>query len=374
MTVHPIPLVDLRAQYAAIKEEMDHAVRSVLERGEYILGSEGTAFEQEMATSCGTSEAVGVASGTDALELSLRAYGIGPGDEVILPAFSFIATASAIVLAGATPVFVDIEPRTFTIDPTRIPSLITPRTKAIIPVHLYGHPCQIERICAIAASSGLKVIEDCAQAIGATSNGRRVGSIGHAGALSFYPSKNLGAYGDGGMVVTNDATLADRLRLLRSHGSRDRTQAQCLGKNSRLDELQAAILRVKLRHLEAWNAARRDHAQTYARLCRHYRLLERIRLPQEMPHCSAVYHLYSIGVANRNRVRDALVKQGIGAQIYYPSTLPEQPILQAFVPPNRAFPIAEAAAREMLSLPMYPELTPELIEEVVRALAQEVLR
>ncbi len=364
-----IPLIDLRAQYRAIKEELDRAMQAVLERGQFVLGPEVEALEREIAAYCGTAHAVAVASGTDALELSLRACGIKPGDEVLTSAYSFVATAEAIVAAGAAPVFMDVESASLNLDPEALASRITPKTTAIIPVHLYGHPCAMDRIMDVARSRGLKVIEDCAQAIGAQCGGRRVGGFGEAGCLSFYPSKNLGAYGDGGMVVTNDASLADQVRLLRAHGSRERYHHVALGKNSRLDELQAAILRVKLRHLDEWTEARGRHARAYEEAFRQHRL-DGILLPQELPGCSHVYHLYTVRLKERARVKEALTKAGIATQIAYPSTLPAQPALKPWVRGPQEFPRADEAAREVLSLPMYPELSDDAIARIVAEIAQ----
>ena len=368
-----IPLVDLRAQYQSIKPEIDQAIQRVLDSGQFILGPEVEAFERELATYCGTKYAVAVASGTDALELSLRACGIGPGDEVMTTAYSFFATAEAIVTVGATPVFVDIELPTYTLDPEGLAAKITPRTKAVIPIHLYGHPCAMDKIMALAKPHRLKVIEDCAQAIGATYGARRVGSFGDAAALSFYPSKNLGGYGDGGMVVTNDAAIAEQVRLLRNHGSREQYHHVAIGANSRLDELQAAVLRVKLRHLDVWNAARRHHAQTYADVFRQ-RGVEKIVLPQERPGCTHVYHLYAIRTARRQQVEAACRAQGIATQVAYPSTLPSQPALMPSTGRSTPHPKAEEVAREILALPMYAELTPETIEHVVNAIARVMVR
>jgi len=369
-----IPLVDLQGQYRSIHKEINQAVQSVLDRGQFILGPEVEALEKEIAASCHTRQAVGVASGTDALELLLRAYGIGDGDEVIVPVFTFMATALAVRLAGATPVFVDIEPKTYTIDPAQIPQAITPRSKAILPVHLFGHPCNIEEVLSIAKKSHLKVIEDCAQAIGATANGEPVGCFGDAGAFSFYPSKNLGAYGDGGMVVTNDVTLADRLRTFRWYGMRDRSRAEELGRNSRLDELQAAILRVKLRYLDQWNEARRRNAMVYQQAFQKHPPqkgpTKEVILPQELPGYRHVYHLYPIRIPQRDQVRQALVAEGIGAQVHYDCILPEQPIFQPTLRAPQSFPVAQAVARDVLSLPMYPELSTDEIHRVVKALSK----
>jgi dTDP-4-amino-4,6-dideoxygalactose transaminase len=364
-----VPLVDLQAQYRAIKPGIDRAIQRVLDRGQFILGPEVEALEHELARYCGTRDAVGVASGTDALELSLRACGIGPGDEVLTTAFSFFATAGAIVAVGAIPVFVDIEPVTYNLDPAALASRMTSRTKAILPVHLFGHPCDLDAVLRLARKHRLAVIEDCAQAIGARYRGRRVGSFGTAGVLSFYPSKNLGGYGDGGMVVTSDRRVADRVRLLRVHGSSSRYRHTALGTNSRLDELQAAILRVKLPHLNRWTQARRRAAARYAgafRACG----TSGVILPGERPGCEHVYHLYSVRVRGRDRVQRALAKQGIATQVAYPSTLPSQPALAPYR--KGQFPRAEQAAREILALPMYPELTPSLIERIARAVVSSL--
>jgi len=381
--VSRIPLIDLAAQYRAIKPEIDHAIQRVLDSGQFILGSEVEALERELAAYCGTRHGVGVASGTDALELALRAYDIGPGDDVITSAFSFIAAVEAIVAVGARPVFVDIDPQRFTMDPAQLAGAITSRTKAVIPVHLFGHPCEMDAILDIAHRQHLLVIEDCAQALGARYGGRRVGGLGRAAILSFYPSKNLGAYGDGGMVVTNDEGLSERIRLLRGHGSRARYHHEVLGRNSRLDELQAAVLRVKLRHLDDWNAARRRHAHAYAAACARAGLRQ-VGLPQERAGCEHVYHLYTIRLAERDRVQRALDAEGIATQVAYPSILPDQPALAPHVNPalsrkggvkaGGSFPQARQASEEVLSLPMYPELTATQIDDVVRQLASVIQR
>ena len=363
-----IPLVDLRVQYRAIKPEIDRAIQAVLERGQFILGPEVEALEREVAAYCGVKHAVAVASGTDALELSLRACGIGPGDEVLTTAYSFFATPEAIVAVGATPVFVDIELATYNLDAAALESRITPRAKAILPVHLYGHPCDLDAVREVARQHHLKLIEDCAQAIGSQYRAARVGSFGDAAALSFYPSKNLGGYGDGGMVVTNDRDVAEQIRLLRSLGSRERYRHIALGKNSRLDELQAAVLRVKLRYLDQWNEARRRNARLYAEAFRRHHL-EQIHLPQERPDCQHVYHLYSLRTSERERLREALTKQSIATQVAYPGTLPDQPALAPLVKSRGGYPNADTAAREILSIPMYPELSPEQIDDVVQQIA-----
>lgn len=360
-----IPLLDLRAQYQTIKPEIDAAIQQVLDRGQFILGPEVEALERELAAYCGTQHAVGVGSGTDALELALRACGIGPGDEVVTTAYSFFATAEAIVAVGAVPVFVDIESRTYNIDPAQAAAAITAKTKALLPVHLYGHPAAIEPLVALARQHGLKVVEDCAQAIGATWHNQRVGSFGHAAALSFFPSKNLGGYGDGGMVLTNDAKLAEQVRLLRVHGSKEKYRHLMPGRNSRLDELQAAILRVKLRYLERWTEERRQHAARYTELFQR-RLGSTVKTPVELSGMRHVYHLYCICTALRPHVIEALQREGIGHQVAYPSPLPHQPALNGTR--RGAFPQAEETSRTILALPLYPELFAAQQDEVVNVI------
>jgi dTDP-4-amino-4,6-dideoxygalactose transaminase len=364
----PIPLTDLAAQYAGIKDEIDGAVRRVITSGSFILGPEVEAFEQEMAAYCGTSHAVGVASGTDALQLALLACGVGPGGEVITTPFTFIATTEAIVSCGATPVFADIEPETFNLDPLLVEQHVTPRTKALLPVHLYGHPCDMTRIMEIGRRHGLKVIEDCAQALGATWKGQRVGSFGDAGCLSFFPSKVLGAYGDGGMVVTNDADVADRVHMLRNHGGRVKYCHEVDGFNSRLDALQAAILRVKLGHLDAWLERRREIAASYAD---GLSIIDGITTPIVREDTVHAFNYYTIRVAGGAQRRDALAahltSHGIASAVYYPLALHLQPVYREFGYAPGAFTIAELAQEAVLSLPMYPELAGEGTQEVVQS-------
>jgi len=367
----PIPFLNLAAQYRALRPELDRAVRRVFERGQFVLGPEVEAFEREMASTCGAAHAVGVASGTDALELSLRALGVGPGDEVLTSVYSFFATAGAIVAAGAIPVFVDIAPDTYCLDASLLPRHLTRKTRVIIPVHLYGHPCDMDAIMRFARAHRLKVIEDCAQAIGARYRGRPVGSFGDAAALSFYPTKNLGGAGDGGMVVANDARVAERIRLLRAHGSRTRYRHEVLGTNSRLDELQAAVLRVKLKQLSRWNAARRRAARLYTRLLRRAGM-SASDLPAERAGCQHVYHLYCVRVPRRDQVAASLARAGIATQVCYPSTLADQPALRGVVPGGRRYPVASAAAKEILALPLYPELTDTQARSIANALARAV--
>lgn len=369
-----IPVMDLRGHYLAIQQEIDAATLRVLASGWYILGREVAAFEEEFAAYVSSDGAavgcVGVNSGTDALQLALRALEIGPGDEVITVAHSAVATAAAISLSGATPVFVDIDPATYTLDPAHLAAAITPRTKAIIPVHIYGHPAQMDAILAVARDAGLRVVEDCAQAHGACYAGQPVGALGDFGCFSFYPTKNLGALGDGGAVVSRDPDLVQRVRYLREYGwtPQARYVSQMQGMNSRLDELQAAILRAKLPHLDAWNAARRALAHRYADL------LPPGLAPIARPWAHHVYHLYVVRIPQRDAVRTALQAQGIGTAIHYPMPIHLQPAYrQAGVPPVR-LPVTEQAAAEILSLPMYPHLTPAQVEQVAATLTAELAR
>ncbi|MBI3010210.1 MAG: DegT/DnrJ/EryC1/StrS family aminotransferase [Candidatus Omnitrophica bacterium] len=362
-----IPLLDLNAQYRSIKPEIDAAIRRVMDSGQFVLGPQVQALEEEIARYCGTRFAVAVASGTDALELALRGCKIGPNDEVLTSAFSFFASVEAILAVGAQPVFIDIDPATYNLDVALLQKHLSKRTKAILPVHLYGHPADMKSLMEFAASYRLKVIEDCAQAMGAAINGKRVGSFGDAGCLSFYPTKNLGCYGDGGMVVTHDASLAKEVFLLRAHGSRKRYRHLAIGRNSRLDELQAAILRVKLKRLDQWNKARRLRAALYTSLLQKNGLGQ-VRAPAERKNYHHVYHLYTIRTPNRRKVIDRLEKQGIATQVAYPSTLPSQPALKTKIRSQKGFVEAEKASRSVLSLPLYPELSAKQIEFVVQSL------
>lgn len=363
-----VPLLDLVAQYRSIQPEIDEAIRKVLEAGQFILGPNVGALEQEVATYLGTKHAVGVASGTDALVLALRALEIEPGDEVIVPAYTFFATAGAVMLVGATPVFVDIKLDTYCLDIQQVAERITERTKAIIPVHLYGHPADMAPLMELAQSYGLKVIEDNAQAFGAEYYNRKTGSFGDVGCLSFFPSKNLGAYGDGGMVVTNDDQVAGRVRMLRTHGWRKKYYPEMLGYNSRLDELQAAILRVNLRHLDEWNQRRRDLAQQYTQQLAN---LE-VGLPYNAPYATHVYHLYMICVSDRERVQRVLKEQGIASAVYYPQPLHLTKPCQSLGYRKGIFPVAEQASEETLAIPLYPEMAPAEVQSVVAALQEAV--
>jgi dTDP-4-amino-4,6-dideoxygalactose transaminase len=356
-----ISFLDLTRQHAALRAELMDAAGRVLDSARFILGPEGEALEQDLAKHVGVAHAIGVASGTDALRLALAAVGVGPGDEVITTAFSFVASASTIVMAGATPVFVDIDPATYALEAEGVARAITPRTRAIVPVHLYGHAAAIDRIAELGRAHGVAVIEDAAQAIGATYAGRPLGAWGDAACLSFYPTKNLGACGDGGMILTNRSDLAERLRRLRHHGDGGRYRHLELGYSSRLDDLQAALLRVKLGRLEAWTAARRRIAARY-----HDALAGLpLTLPIEREPARHVYHLYTV----RHRQRDALAKTlaqlGVGTAVHYPIAVPGQPMFG--LPAERQWPEATRASREVLSLPCYAELTDDEVNQVTRA-------
>ncbi len=368
MNTTKIPFVDLRAQYAALQPELERAVRGVMERADFILGEEVEWFEEEFARYCEVKYAVGVGSGLDALVLALRAYGIGPGDEVITAANTFIATVLAISAVGAQPVLVDADPRTYNLDPHAVAAALTSRTRAILPVHLYGQPAEMDAILELAHRHNLVVIEDAAQAHGARYHGRRAGGLGHAAGFSFYPGKNLGAYGDGGAVTTNDAAIAEKIRYLRNYGQRVKYQHVVRGTNSRLDTLQAAILRVKLRRLEEWNAARRRHAVAYAQ-----RLAGvPIQLPQTQPGVEHVFHLFVVQIERRDQVQQWLAERGIATGIHYPVPIHLQEAYRDLGYAKGSFPVTEAAAERLLSLPMYAELTPEQIAAVAEALAEAV--
>lgn len=368
-TSEVIPALDLKAQYVSIREEIRAAVDAVLDNQHFILGPEVKALEDEIASYLGARFGVGLASGTDALILALRACDVGPGDEVICPSFTFIATADGISLLGGTPVFVDIDPETFTIDPSKIEARITSRTKAIIPVHLYGQAAEMEAILEIARRKGLRIIEDNAQAIGATYNGKKVAGLGDIGCLSFFPSKNLGCCGDGGMVVTHSEVLAKRLRSLRSHGSVKKYFSEEQGWNSRLDELQAAIVRVKLRHLDSWSSKRREKATLYDSLLKQ---VPGVQVPKVASWATHVYHQYTIRVARREHVQNFLATRGIASTVYYPTPIHLQPIYKSLGYKPGDFPETERAAAEVLSLPIYPELTEEQIQRVADTIAEAV--
>lgn len=355
-----IPALDLKAQYRSIKQEIDAAVIRSLESGNYILGPEVAAFEEEFAAYCRSSYAIGLNTGTSALHLALLAAGISPGDEVITVPFTFVATTAAIYYAGATPVFVDIDPSTYTMDITQIEHQITPRTKAIVPVHLYGHPADMDPILDIARRNGLIVIEDAAQAHGADYKGRRVGSVADAACFSFYPGKNLGACGEGGAVTTSNPELARKIRMLRDWGQEKKYHHILKGYNFRMDGIQGAVLRVKLRYLDQWTEGRRRCAAEYSSMLANSGLT----LPVVTPDCSHVFHVYAVRTSNRDQMKAHLEANGIQAGIHYP--IPVH-LTEAYADPRyRAgnFPNAEAAAAEELSLPIYPELTSAQIAKI----------
>ncbi len=369
-----IPILDLKLQYQLLKVALDAAMQETAAAGRYILGPHVKALESELAAYSGSRNGTGVGNGTDALHLALRALRIGPGDEVITTPFTFIATSEAIGMVGAKPVFVDVDPVTFNLDASLIEAAITPRTRAILPVHLYGRPCDMTTIMGVARARGLFVVEDCAQALGATYDGRRVGSIGDAGCFSFFPSKNLGCFGDGGMVVADDDSVFERVEMLRRHGGRQKYRHSELGLNSRLDELQAAVLRVKLPHLEGWNAARRRIAARYDALLAE---VPGVVTPRDRPRAGGassvcVFHQYTIRVGDRDGVRAALYDSGVETMVYYPVPLHLQEVHRDLGHGPGSFPNAERAAEECLSLPMFPELTVAQQDQVVSSLAAAV--
>jgi dTDP-4-amino-4,6-dideoxygalactose transaminase len=347
-----IPFIDLRAQYREIQEEAEEAVARVLADAAYVLGSEVESFESEFAGYCGAAHGVAVNSGTSALHLALLAAGIGPGDEVITVPFTFIATAAAIRYVGATPVFVDVDPVSYTMDPAQLAAAITPRTKGLIPVHLYGHPADMDPILEIARRRALAVIEDAAQAHGSAYKGRLAGGLGDFGCFSFYPTKNLGACGEGGIVVCSDPERAERVRLLRDWGQTGKYRHELLGFNYRMDGIQGAILRIKLQRLERWTEMRRAHAARYEEELAG----SGVSTPDEMPWARHVYHAYTVRSPRRDALHDALASRGIGSAIHYPVPLHLQPIFADLGLGPGAFPNAEAAADEVLCLPVFPEL------------------
>ncbi len=359
-----IPLVDLKAQYLSIKPEIDAAIQRVLDHTQFIQGPEVQAFEEALAAACGAPYAIGVASGTAAIHLTLVALDIGPGDEVITTPHTFIATVEPIREAGATPVFVDIDPLTYNIDPNRIKEAITEHTRALMPVHLYGQPADMVPLLEIARRHNLLVIEDAAQAHGATYHGRHVGLWGNAGTFSFYPAKNVGAYGDAGAIITDDASLAKQLRMLRDHGRQEKYVHVSHGFGERLDALQAAILAVKLSRLEAWVARRRQIADTYRERLADLPLI----LPRELDGARHVYHQFVIRTDQRDALRLHLKDAGVGTGIHYPLPLHLQPALRYLGYQKGDFPVSEAVADTVLSLPVYPELAPEEVATIVHAI------
>jgi dTDP-4-amino-4,6-dideoxygalactose transaminase len=367
-----VPVLNLKAQYTGIRDRVDAAVRSVLESGQFVLGPNVVALEEELASFLGVVRAVTMASGTDALHLGLRALGVRSGDLVLVPAFTFVATATAVSYIGAQPVFADIQRDTFNLDPARVHEVLAGKelgsragghVKAIVPVHLYGHPAEMEPLLGAARAHGVAVVEDAAQAIGATYRGKRVGGLGDVGCFSFYPTKNLGAMGDGGLATTQDTALGDHLLRLRAYGGRQRYLHEELGFNSRLDEIQAAVLRVKLKLLEEWTERRRTIAERY----RAGLAGLGPALPLERPGSTHVYHQFAIRIADRDAVQKRMAERGVQTAVYYPLPLHLQPMYRDLGYRPGDFPEAERAAREVLCLPMYPELTDAQVDEVVDA-------
>ncbi len=363
-TTKEIPLVDLRAQYDSIRWEMDAAIQRVLDTTSFIMGPEVAAFERAFADYCGVPHAIGVSSGTDALHLALRACGVGRGDEVVTTPFTFIATIEAILMTGARPVFCDIHPATYNIDPAGIESVVTSRTRAILPVHLYGQPADMDAVNAVAARHGIRVIEDAAQAHGAGYKGRRVGTLAEMACFSFYPGKNLGAYGDAGAVVTASAELAGAVRMLRDHGRREKYEHLIAGFGNRLDTLQASVLGAKLPHLDAWTARRRHLAALYSR----FLSSTIVKIPAVPAWADPVWHLYVVEPPNRETARNALKKAGVASGVHYPIPLHLQPACADLGYRRGAFPRAEHAAASVLSLPLYPELADRSVERIADVL------
>jgi len=363
-----VPFLDLKRQYASIKEELDQAIFSVLSHTKFILGPEVEAFEEKVAQYCGTKFAVGVASGTDALLLSLRACGVGPGDEVITTGFSFFATAGVISRLGGIPVYVDIDPETYNIAPDKIEGKITPKTKAIMPVHLFGQCADMDPIIKVAKKHKLKVVEDAAQAIGSEYRGKKAGNLSDFGCFSFFPSKNLGAAGDGGMVVTNDPDMADLVRILRVHGSKPKYYHSIVGYNSRLDALQAAILSVKLKYLDEWTKKRREHAEVYNAA---FKGLD-VVTPKEEEFNYHIYNQYTIALKKRDRLREVLKENQIGHDVYYPVPLHLQECYRSLGYKEGDLPVTEEKAGEVVSIPVYPELTSEEQNFVIETIKKTV--
>jgi dTDP-4-amino-4,6-dideoxygalactose transaminase len=353
------PFIDLKAQYSNIKDEVLRCINDILESSHYILGENVKKFEDDIKSYLGVSEAIGVASGTDALHLALKALDITHGDEVITTPFTFFATVEAILYVGAKPVFVDIDENTYNIDPDKIEEKITPRTKAIIPVHIFGCPADMIKINEIAQKYGLKIIEDAAQAFGAKIGDKKIGTFGDIACFSFYPSKNLGCFGDGGMVVTNNPEIADKIRILRNHGSPGRYVHETVGLNSRLDEIQAGVLRIKLKHIDEYNSLRRKKANIYTKF-----LSDKVITPKEVENTYHVYHLYSIRSESRDKIKEILAKQGFPSVVYYPIPMHLQKAIANLGFKKGDFPIAEKVSREILALPIYPEIPDEEVFEI----------
>jgi dTDP-4-amino-4,6-dideoxygalactose transaminase len=360
-----VPMVDLKRQYQGIKKEIFQVITEIFNNGQYILGPRVSEFEKKIADYYGVSEAVGVASGTDAIHLSINALGIGEGDEVITTPFTFFATVEAILYTGAKPVFVDVEQDTFNMDAGQIEAKITDKTRAILPVHIFGQMADMKEISKIAKRHGLKVIEDCAQSFGANLNGKKAGSFGNTGCFSFYPSKNLGGYGDGGIIILNDTKIADEVRKLRNHGSKSSYIHENVGFNSRLDEIQAGILLVKLKYIDEYNIARRQKAALYTEL-----LSDKVKCPVEKKGAYHVFHQYTIRSNKRQEIQKRLRDKRVSSVVYYPVPLHLQEALRFLGYREGDFPVAEKSAKEVLSLPIYPELEASVIEkiaEIIRA-------
>ena len=360
-----IPMVDLKIQYRQLQAEIDRAVQDVLDSTHFIMGPQGTAFEQEIAAYLGVRHAIGVASGTDALHLALRAAGLGPGDEVITTPFTFIATAEAIAYTGARPVFVDIDPLTFNIDVELAAAAVTPASRAVLPVHLFGQPADLAPLKNLCAENDLLLIEDCAQSCGARYADKMTGAWGDAGCYSFFPSKNLGCFGDGGLIATDRDDLAAAVRTLRNHGSRERYHHSIIGYNSRLDDLQAAILRVKLGHLDRFNRQRRECALRYSEQLRELGVI----VPFEDEKGTHVYHQYTIMSDRRDAIQRTLAEAGIASAVYYPIPLHRQEVFQA-ESAGSALPVSERVAQQVMSLPIYPELSAGQVDLIVSTLAK----
>jgi len=359
-----VPMLNLSAQYESVRDEVREAIDRVLESQAYILGREVEAFEREIAALCGVPHAIGVSSGSDAILATLMALGIGPGDEVIVPTFTFFATAGCVARVGAQPVFVDILPDTFNIDPDAVAAAITPQTRAILPVHLYGQCADMDRIMALAERHGLAVVEDAAQALGAAFGDRSAGAFGAAGTFSFYPTKNLSAIGEAGLIVTCDDALAEKLRFVRDHGQNPRYYYHCIGGNFRLDGIQGAVLRVKLKRLAEWNEARRRHAERYGRALKGTAIVP----PVVDPRCRNIYHQYTVRCARRDALQQHLADAGVGSAVYYPLCLHQQPCFEYFGYRKGDCPVAEQAAGEVLSLPISPEMAEAQQDHVIEAL------
>lgn len=360
-----VPFLDLKAQYLTIKDEIHDAISKVMESTAFAGGPFVAQFEQEFAKFCDCKYAIGVGNGTDALWLSLIALGVGPGDEVITVPNTFIATAEAITYCGATPVFVDVEEKTYTMNPSLLEAAITPKTRAIIPVHLFGQPADMDPIMAIAKERGLYMVEDACQAHGAEYKGRKAGSMGNTGCFSFYPGKNLGAYGEAGAVVTNDETLAEKMRTFRDHGQAKKYYHSMIGWNARMDGIQGAVLSVKMKYISAWNDARRKHAQHYNTLLS---TQNNVHIPIEKDYAKHVYHIYAIRVRERERLMASLADKGISTGIHYPVPIHLQKAYSFLGLNKGTFPVAEQSALEFVSLPMFPELTSEQISYTVDAI------